>query len=132
MQILTPPAALERFREVARRQPALDLLLLFGSRARGDASALADWDFGYLAREPVDPLSLMATLAEAAGSDRIDAVDLSRASGLLRFRAARDGVLLYEARAGIFDLFRLEAARFWFDAEPVLRPAYDAVLERLG
>lgn len=127
-----PPPALEKFRDVARRHPPLELLLLFGSCARGDASARADWDFGYLARDAVEPLTLMAALAEAAGSDRVDVVDLSRAGGLLRFRAARDGVLIYEAHAGTFDSFRLAAARFWFDAEPVLRPAYEAVLERLG
>ena len=59
-------------------------------------------------------------------------MDLARASGLLRYRAARDGVLVYEAQPGCFDRFRFAAARFWFDAEPVLRPGYDAILERLG
>ena len=52
--------------------------------------------------------------------------------GLLRFRAARDGVLVYEERPGIFDRFRFEAARFWYDAEPVLRSGYEALLDRLG
>jgi hypothetical protein len=33
---------------------------------------------------------------------------------------------------GIFDRFRFEAARFWYDAEPVLRPGYDAILNGLG
>ena len=57
---------------------------------------------------------------------------LDLASGLLRYRAARDGVLVYEARPGIFDRFRFEAARFWYDAEPVLRAGYEALLDRLG
>jgi predicted nucleotidyltransferase len=117
---------------VAARQRGLALLVLFGSRARGDAAAHADWDFGFLSDSSVDPLTVMAALAEAVGSERLDLVDLARASGLLRYRAARDGVLVYEARQGIFDRFRFEAARFWYDAEPVLRPGYDAVLERLG
>ena len=117
---------------VAARQRGLTLLVLFGSRARGDAVPSADWDFGFLADGSVDPLTLMAALDEAVGSDRVDLVDLARASGLLRYRAAREGVLVYEAAAGIFDRFRFEAARFWYDAEPVLRPGYDAVLDRLG
>ena len=117
---------------VAVRQRGLTLLVLFGSRARGDAAAHADWDFGFLSDSSVDPLTITAALAEAVGSERLDLVDLARASGLLRYRAARDGVLVYEARPGIFDRFRFEAARFWYDAEPVLRPGYDAVLDRLG
>ncbi len=117
---------------VAARQRGLTLLVLFGSRARGDAAAHADWDFGFLSDGSVDPLTVMAALADAVGSERLDLVDLARASGLLRYRAARDGVLVYEARPGIFDRFRFEAARFWYDAEPVLRPGYDAVLDRLG
>jgi predicted nucleotidyltransferase len=117
---------------VAARQRGLTLLVLFGSRARGDAAAHADWDFGFLSDSSVDPLTIMAALAEAVGSERLDLVDLARTSGLLRYRAARDGVLVYEARPGIFDRFRFEAARFWYDAEPVLRPAYDAILDRLG
>jgi predicted nucleotidyltransferase len=117
---------------VAARQPGLTLLVLFGSRARGDAAVHADWDFGYLSDGTVDPLALMAALSEVVGSERLDLVNLARASGLLRYRAARDGVLVYEATPGRFDRFRFEAARFWFDAEPVLRRGYDAILDRLG
>lgn len=125
-------SVMEGLRARAARQPGLMLLVLFGSRARGDGSARSDWDFGYLADRSLDPSVLMAELAEAAGSERLDVVDLARASGLLRFRAARDGVLVYQATPGCFDRFRFEAARFWFDAEPVLRAGYDAVLDRLG
>lgn len=119
-------------RAVARQHPGLALLVLFGSRARGDGSAGADWDFGYHAVPDLDALALAAAIAETVGSERVDLVDLARASGLLRFRAARDGVLIHEATSGDFDRFRFAAARFWFDAEPVLRPGYDAVLDRLG
>jgi hypothetical protein len=70
----------------------------------------------------VDASAITAALAEAAGSERLDLVDLARASGLLRYRAARDGVLVHESTPGIFDRFRFEAARFWYDAESVLRP----------
>jgi predicted nucleotidyltransferase len=117
---------------LAARQRGLTLLVLFGSRARGDAGANADWDFGFLADSSVDPWVITAALAETVGSERLDLVNLERASGLLRYRAARDGVLVYEARPGIFDRFRFEAARFWYDAEPVLRPGYDAILDGLG
>ena len=132
MRLSVPLSVIAALRSVAVRQRGLSVLLLFGSRARGDASEHADWDFGYLSDSAVDPLALSAALAAVVGSDRVDLVDLSRASGLLRFRAARDGVVVHEAVPGTFDEFRFEAARFWFDAEPVLRRGYDDILERLG
>lgn len=62
----------------------------------------------------------------------MDLVDLDRASGLLRFRAACDGVLVHETEPGAGDRFRVEAARFWHDVEPVLRPAYERILQQVG
>lgn len=131
MAVTSSSSVIRDLRSVAARQRGLTLLVLFGSRARGDASALSDWDFGFLSDGSPDPLAIMAELAGVVG-DRLDLADLARASGLLRYRAARDGVLVYEAEPGIFDRFRFEAARFWYDAEPVLRPGYDAILNGLG
>lgn len=120
----------DRIADVASRQPGLRALLLFGSRARGDAAPTADWDLGYLAEAQFDPAALLADLVRLLRTDRIDLVDLSTASGLLRFRAARDGVALF-GEIDVVDRFRIEAASFWCDTEPILRAAYDAVLERL-
>ena len=122
---------MDALREAARAATGLDLLLLFGSRARGDAGAASDWDFGYQATGEFDVAALLATIVELVGSDRIDLVDLRRASGLLRYRAARDGQPLYEVRPGIADQFCLEAVRFWCDAAPILERAYDDVLAEL-
>jgi predicted nucleotidyltransferase len=112
--------------------PALKLLLLHGSRARCDERADSDWDFAYLGDEGLDDLGLRLFLARAVGSESIDVVDLSRASGLLRFRAATDGAPLYEREAGAYEDFVLASARFWFDVEPVLKGAYRSVLAGLG
>lgn len=112
--------------------PALGLLLLHGSRARGEEHLESDWDFGYLGDPGLDELALRLVLARAVGSEALDVVDLSRASGLLRFRAAREGVLLYERQVGAYEDFVLASARFWFDVEPVLKGAYRTVLDGLG
>lgn len=117
---------------LARSQAGLRVLMLFGSRARGNAHDRSDWDFAYLAGEHLDHAALLAALVEAVGCDRVDLVDLERASGLLRFRAARDGRLIHEADPGAADRFRVEAARFWHDVEPVLMPAYERFLEQVG
>ena len=86
----------------ARATVGLEVLILFGSRARGDARPGADWDFGYLADEAADVPGLLSALVENLEDDHVDLVDLRRASGLLRYRAACDGRLVHEATDGLF------------------------------
>jgi predicted nucleotidyltransferase len=118
--------------EAAARHPALELLLLFGSRARGTAQETSDWDFAFLGQPHLDVEQLLADLVTATRSSRVDLVDLSRAGGQLRARAARDGALAFERSPGVFDRFAYEAVSFWCDAEPVLRRAYEALLAELA
>lgn len=125
------PSSIQALTDVATTTPGLALLLLFGSRARADASEHSDWDFGYIAAEELDVPALLASLVTTLDTDRVDLVDLARASGLLRFRAAREGQVIFEACDGLADRFRLEAATFWFDAEPVLRRGYERLLAEL-
>jgi predicted nucleotidyltransferase len=125
------PGILESVRAAARHAQGLELLMLFGSRARDEAHAGSDWDFGYLATPAADVTRLLSTLVEITGSDRVDLVDLARAGGVLRFRAARDGQVLYERAPGLGNTFRLEAAHFWCDMAPVFGPAHADVLARL-
>ena len=128
----TPPdSVFDALVPVARACRNLRLLILFGSRARGDAQPGADWDYGYLADETVDVPALLAALVEALGNDRIDLVDLHSASGLLRYRVARDGRLVHEASAGLFERYQLEAARFWCENAPVFETGYDEILDSL-
>lgn len=122
---------LRRIRDAASEHPALDLLVLHGSRARGDAHARSDWDFGYRARERFSPDDLIVQLARILGADEVDLVDLDRAGGLLRFRAARDGIPLFDATGDSFHDFAVEAASFWCDMGPILSRAYESVLQRL-
>ena len=126
-----PPNVVDTLARVARETPGLELLLMFGSRARDTSHERADWDFGYLAAAHVDPAELRGRVVEALGNDRVDLVDLTRASGLLRYRVARDGQILFESRSGLGDQFRLEAVRFWCDAQPLLQRGYEEVLAEL-
>ena len=97
-----------------------------------DAREDSDWDFAYLAAPEVDVALLYADLAVALRSDRIDLADLSAVGGLIRYRAARDGVVVLESEPGVFDQFWFEAVSFWCDAGPVLRAGYEVVRDELG
>lgn len=121
-------------RDIARRA-GVDLFVLFGSRARGEARSDSDWDFAYTLigdGEGSDPDQMQAELVGALGSDRIDLVDLNRGSALLRFRVAAEGVPLYQAAPSAFQDFQIEVALFWRDMGPVLEASYRDVLARLG
>lgn len=117
--------------ELRRRFPELVLLVLHGSRARSDAHAASDWDFAYRASGRLDELGLRAALSDLLRTDDVDLVDLDRAGGLVRYRAARDGKVLLERGDGEFERFSLQAVRFWLDAAPALREGYAAVLGSL-
>jgi predicted nucleotidyltransferase len=130
VQTAPQPAPLPEIVELGRHAPGLDLLLLFGSRARGDQHAGSDWDLAYLAGDGFDPDGFLARLVPLLG-ERVDLVDLSRANGLLRYRAAAEGRPLYESSPDRFERFWIEAVTFWCEIEPLLGPAYDEVLARL-
>ncbi|MCW4354222.1 nucleotidyltransferase domain-containing protein [Hoyosella sp. YIM 151337] len=70
--------AAERLAHIGRSHPSVDLLMLYGSRARGDAHAGSDWDLGYLARTTVDHLGMLSEATCALGTDNVDLVDLRR------------------------------------------------------
>ncbi len=125
-------SALRVISEVCRRHPGLQLAVVFGSRARGDATAVSDWDVAYLADERLDRDALLLDLVRALDSDRIDLVDLARAGGLVRFRVARDGRVVFEAHPDAFARFWREAVDFWCDAGPVIRAGYEDVLAELS
>lgn len=125
-------AALRAISEVCGRHSGLHLAVVFGSRARGDYTPLSDVDVAYLGDERLDRDGLLADLVRTLGIERVDLVDRDRAGGLVRFRVARDGIVVFEARPDAFARFWLEAVHFWCDAGPVIRAGYDDVLAELS
>ena len=123
--------ALAALGSAAARHPDLRLLIVHGSRSQHLEPEGSDWDLGYLADGPLVTAELTAAMTEVLGTDDVDVTNLARASALLRFRAARDGRCAYERDPGTFEDFVLEATLFWCDAEPVIRRAHAALLERL-
>ncbi|MEP6519658.1 type VII toxin-antitoxin system MntA family adenylyltransferase antitoxin [Microcoleus vaginatus] len=97
--------------------PYLKMLVLFGSRARGDTHAKSDWDFAALYDEKLREEScnnrgfawfeVPGILGEAfsINSDEIDVVELNRCSPLIANFIAQDGKLLYEQESGQFEQF---------------------------
>ena len=117
---------------VAARHPDVSLLVLFGSRARNDATERSDWDLGYVATPALDRDGLRVALTTALGTDHVDLVDLDRAGGLVRYRAARDGVPLFERTGDEFARFWFSAVSFWCDMGPIIQAGYADAFRRLA
>lgn len=75
-------------------------IVLFGSRARGDARPRSDFDLGAIGKQPLslqDFNAVQDRLERLPTLYRIDWIDLNRAPASLRDRAVREGRVLYEA-----------------------------------
>ena len=88
----------ERIRRVLLEGPSLQLAILFGSRARGTARPCSDVDIAILPLDPALSLreeNLLAANLEHATGAAVDLVRLDQAAPSLRWRIARDGVVLH-------------------------------------
>jgi len=107
------------------REFDLDLVVLFGSRARGYATSRSDSDVAVRRRGGALPdgrfAELAAAIGEATGLPDVDLVDLRVAPPLLKHCVGSYGRPLFEAEPGLFNLFRVYAWKLWLDDERTLR-----------
>jgi predicted nucleotidyltransferase/biotin operon repressor len=100
--------------------PYLNLLILFGSRAKGTYSEESDWDFAVLYDEILraeyekggwDWLRIWNILEDVFDlpEGKVDCVILNDCSNILAHSIARDGKLLYEKGPGMFEQFKQQA-----------------------
>jgi len=110
----------------------IELAVLFGSAARGEATGRSDLDLG-IRLTPNSATSLW-DVEIAVGSTlghTVDLVDLRRAPPLLRLEIARDGVVLVEREPGDWTLFKANAMIDWWDWAPTARKIHRISAERL-
>lgn len=106
-------------KQVAQQVPYLRMLILFGSRARGDTHAKSDWDFAVLYDEALRNqsvsgygwLEIYEALSDCfqISQDKIDVVEINTCSPTIAHYIARDGKLLYEQSTGLFEEFKRKA-----------------------
>lgn len=92
------------------------LIIAFGSQVEGRAGAMSDFDFGVFSGIAAAlPLSERADISEFLSKkfnlneDKIDLVDLSSASPLLKFEIAKKGRLV---QGEVFDFIRFKVRAF--------------------
>jgi predicted nucleotidyltransferase len=116
-----------RVLELREAAPDVELVVLFGSAATGRARARSDVDVAVRCTGPADLDVLYRVLAPRIGTDRLDLVDLRRASPLLMMAVARSGHLLFEKRPGVYRQFQALASRRYCDTEKLRRAQRRAI-----
>ncbi|MHA2016213.1 MAG: type VII toxin-antitoxin system MntA family adenylyltransferase antitoxin [Candidatus Thorarchaeota archaeon] len=85
----------------------VDLIVLFGSVARGESQPLSDIDIGVRTGAPHEQWSEIQLdllgLFDMSKDPAIDVVLLNETSLTLEFRAIRDGRVLFERRPGLWE-----------------------------
>jgi predicted nucleotidyltransferase len=120
---------LVELREVCRAAGAR-LVVVFGSVARGEARPWSDVDIAIEGLAFWEGQTLGIAIGRALGREP-HVVDLAEASDHLRYRIAREGVLLYEREADAWPRFRAGASLRWFDLAPIVERCAEGVRQRL-
>ena len=108
-------------------EESLQLVLLFGSVASGKECQESDIDLGFLFDKPIDILGLTNRVIRVLRTDRVDVIDLRRASPLLKYSAIRQGEALFEQTPGLFNIFQSLTFRIYVDAKK-LRDAQEKAI----
>src|ERR1700688_3334004 len=136
MMSTTPPGLLATLSGALAGRAEVELALLFGSTARGQAGPGSDVDFAVRGRagRTVDRLALAADVSAVARRE-VDVVDLDEATYPMLRALLRDAIVLHEGRPGAGADWRTRAIletetdRPWFER---MRDAYLAHLAQAG
>lgn len=121
-------APLSSFREI-------DVVYLFGSRARGDSTQESDWDFAVLLskdfKDPYDLVRLIDIIARDLGvsDEQINLVILNDAELELTYAVISEGLIVFERdveRRVDFEVLTLES---YMDFKPVLDQMRRSLIE---
>lgn len=112
----------------------LALLVLFGSRARGDGRAKSDFDIAYSSVKPLElneENRMAVELHSVFKTINVDIVNLRNASPLLLRQIVSEGMPLYESKESIFNALYLYAMRLYRESENLNKLRREYVLGRV-
>jgi predicted nucleotidyltransferase len=121
-----------RLVEALKDFPEVELAVLFGSEARGEATKESDVDIGIKLVVPShELLSRLEVVLARAAQREVQVASLDESPPLLRFEIARDGRVLVERKPHVWADFRARAMLDWWDWAPLARRIHAAAAARL-
>lgn len=114
---------------------ALDLLLLFGSRAVGTAHGKSDFDIAYLSRKNLTlqmEANLINGLTPVFKSENIDLVNLKMANPLLFYAIFQNCQTLYAKDDLIFPRQRAYAFKQYIETKPLYELKFKRLKEKIA
>jgi predicted nucleotidyltransferase len=103
------------------------LVVLFGSWAKGMGGPGSDLDLGFLPSGDMDEIGLTAEVVRLTHWNEVDVVDLRHADPLTGMEIARSGLLLFARDPSDFTEFRSLAFRRYVDSEKLRRAQREAL-----
>ena len=107
--------------------PAIQLVILFGSAVKGPTHGRSDLDLAILGKEPLDIVDLTNRVMALLHTTRVDVVDLRRASPLLAMEVIKGGRLIYERQPGQYAAFCSLAHRRYVDTAKLRAAQKEAI-----
>ena len=124
-----PEVDKEKLAVVAKKH-GLALVVLFGSRARGDAREKSDVDIGFLTPRTIDyreRYEVTEAFIMIFKNRNMELVDLAHVPPEVNRQVVNEGVVLFEARSGVFDRFSVNAYRRYVETKPLREHRYQYV-----
>jgi uncharacterized protein len=112
-------------------EPDVQLAVLFGSAARGEAHRGSDLDLAVVGPTGPARLSALAVTLSRKTGRTVDVASLEAAPPLLRFEIARTGEVLLERGAHLWSDVKAHAFIDWWDWAPYARRFAEAAANRL-
>ena len=101
------------------RKHNIQLLVLHGSQAKGNARDKSDIDIGILSQEKLDIDNQIALLSDFSTifGEKFDPVFLNGAEPLISYQVALHGKPLFEEKEGIFQRFKIQVIARYMDSK---------------
>ena len=102
------------------RENNLMLIILYGSRATGEAENDSDWDIAVVPKHgtyPKDILKLYSDISKLFEHEIDIGIITSRSDPLYRWEVFREGLALFEDKPGVFDNEYIAAWKVFLDTE---------------
>jgi len=123
----------EKIAELSKKYH-LKLILLFGSRATGKIHKESDYDVAYLPEKNLsfdDEVDINFQFTNIFKNDRVDTVDIRKASPLLLFGIFRQCQIIFKKDDLIFPTYRAYAFKKYLEAKPILLERFKKLSQRI-